>query len=86
MEFATIFTNAMLPDLGTPEIWAISGSGWAFGYLGGMVSLILMLTLLAETPPGKTLIGIAPILGLDPAAREGTRSVGPLTAIWYRCS
>jgi UMF1 family MFS transporter len=35
----------------------------------------------AET--GKTLIGIDPIFGLDAAAREGTRFVGPLTAIWF---
>lgn len=27
--------------------------------------------------------GIAPIFGLDPALREGTRFVGPFTAIWY---
>jgi UMF1 family MFS transporter len=84
MEFATIFTNAMLPDLGDArDLGKISGSGWAFGYLGGMVCLILMLTLLAEGATGKTLIGIAPIFGLDAEAREGTRSVGPLTAIWY---
>jgi UMF1 family MFS transporter len=84
MEFATIFTNAMLPDLGTEdEIGRISGSGWAFGYVGGLISLIIMLLLLAEGPNGKTLIGIAPIFGLDAAAREGTRSVGPLTAVWY---
>ncbi len=49
MEFATIFTNAMMPDLGTPkEIGRISGSGWAFGYLGGVLALILMLTLLGR--------------------------------------
>ena len=84
MEFATIFTNAMLPDLAPrEELGKVSGSGWAWGYVGGMVSLILMLTLLAEGESGKTLIGIDPILGLDAAAREGTRSVGPLTAIWY---
>ncbi len=84
MEFATTFTNAMMPDLATPEeMGRISGSGWAFGYLGGMVALIIMLTLLAENGSGKTLIGISPIFGLDPTAREGTRSVGPLTAIWY---
>ena len=84
MEFATIFTNAMLPDLGPPEqIGRISGSGWGFGYLGGMAALIVMLTLLAENGEGHTLIGIAPILGLDAAAREGTRAVGPFTAIWY---
>lgn len=84
MEFATIFTNAMLPDLAPrEELGKVSGSGWAWGYVGGMVSLILMLTLLAEGETGKTLIGIDPIFGLDAAAREGTRSVGPLTAIWY---
>ena len=84
MEFATIFTNAMLPDLAPrEELGKVSGSGWAWGYVGGMVSLILMLTLLAEGSTGKTLIGIDPIFGLDAATREGTRSVGPLTAIWY---
>ncbi|MFN4156871.1 MAG: MFS transporter [Gemmobacter sp.] len=84
MEFATTFTNAMMPDLTTPEdMGRMSGTGWAFGYLGGMVALIFMLTLLAENKAGVTLIGIPPILGLDPETREGTRSVGPLTAIWY---
>jgi len=85
MEFATIFTNAMLPDLGPrEEIGRISGSGWAFGYVGGLVALVLMLTLLGEDPDtGKTLIGIDPILGLDAEAREGTRAVGPFAAIWY---
>ena len=84
MEFATIFTNAMLPDLGDEkEIGKISGSGWAFGYMGGLVALIIMLALLAEGATGKTMIGLSPLFGLDAAAREGTRSVGPLTAIWY---
>jgi len=85
MEFATIFTNAMLPDLGSrEEIGRISGNGWAFGYVGGLIALVLMLTLLAENAAtGKTLIGIDPILGLDASEREGTRAVGPLTAIWY---
>jgi MFS transporter, UMF1 family len=84
MEFATIFTNSMLPDLGTEdEIGRISGSGWAFGYVGGLISLVIMLLFLAEGSNGKTLIGLSPLFGLDAAAREGTRSVGPLTALWY---
>ncbi|THH34819.1 MFS transporter [Aliishimia ponticola] len=85
MEFATIFTNSMLPDLGPrEEIGRISGNGWAFGYLGGLVALVLMLTLFAEgADTGTTLIGISPLFGLDPDAREGTRFVGPLVAIWY---
>jgi UMF1 family MFS transporter len=35
----------------------------------------------AET--GKTLLGLDPIFGLDASAREGTRAVGPLTALWF---
>lgn len=85
MEFATIFTNSMLPDLGPrEEIGRISGNGWAFGYVGGLLALVLMLGFFAESATtGKTFLGLAPALGLDPEAREGTRFVGPLTAIWY---
>ncbi len=84
MEFATTFSNSMLPDLAPREdLGKVSGSGWAWGYIGGLIALVIMLTLLAENATGKTLIGIAPLFGLDPETREGTRAVGPLTAIWY---
>ena len=84
MEFATTFTNAMMPDLCRKEdLGRISGNGFAFGYVGGLLALILMLALFAEGPNGKTLIGISPVFGLDAVAREGTRSVGPFSAIWY---
>jgi UMF1 family MFS transporter len=84
MEFATIFTNAMLPDLGPRDvIGQISGSGWAMGYLGGVSALVVMLLFLAENEAGQTLLGTAPVFGLDAAMREGTRSVGPVTALWY---
>lgn len=84
VEFAAIFINAMLPGLGPKEdLGRISGSGWAFGYWGGVLSLFVMLLLLAENADGVTMLGSAPLFGLDPALREGTRSVGPLSAIWY---
>ncbi len=85
MEFATTFTNSMLPDLGTlEEIGRISGNGWAFGYVGGLVALVIMLLFFADNAEtGRTLIGLEPALGLDPAEREGTRAVGPLVAIWF---
>jgi len=83
-EYALIFTNAQLPGLGTPEqIGKISGSGFAFGYVGGVVSLAIALLLLVERGNGKTLIGLDPVFGLDPEAREGTRATGPLAAIWF---
>lgn len=85
MEFATTFTNSMLPDLGTlEEIGRISGNGWAFGYVGGLVALVIMLLFFADNAEtGRTLIGLEPALGLDPAEREGARAVGPLVAIWF---
>ncbi|WP_239113180.1 MFS transporter [Shimia biformata] len=84
MEFATIFTNAMLPSLGTKdEIGKISGTGWAWGYVGGVIALAIMLVLFQAGGTGKTMIGIDPVLGLDPATKADTRAVGPLTSIWY---
>ncbi len=85
MEFTAIFTNALLPGLAPRhEIGRISGTGYAFGYLGGVVALAIMLLLLAEnTETGRTLLGISPILGLDPETREGTRAAGPFVALWY---
>lgn len=83
-EYALIFINAMLPSLGPDEeVGKLSGSGFALGYAGGVVALFIMLLLLAEGDNGKTLIGLDPLFGLDASAREGTRSVGPFTAIWY---
>lgn len=84
-ELAFIFLNAMLPDLGPEDqIGRISGSAWAMGYLGGLVSLVLMLGLMVGDPEtGVTMLGVTPILGLDPAMGEGSRAAGPLSAIWY---
>ncbi|MGB7268993.1 MAG: MFS transporter [Albidovulum sp.] len=85
MEFATIFTNSLMPDLTEDaDMGKISGSGFAFGYLGGIFALAIMLLFFAESgATGKTFIGLSPPFGLDPAAREGTRAVGPFTAIWF---
>ena len=83
-EFTIIFTNSMLPGLGNDsEIGGISGSGFALGYAGGVLALIIMLLLFHQGDDGKTLIGLDPIFGLDASMREGTRAVGPFTTIWY---
>ncbi|MDW3223780.1 MAG: MFS transporter [Paracoccaceae bacterium] len=85
MEFATIFTNSYLPELheDTGERGRISGSGWAFGYLGGVIALILMLALFQAGDTGRTIAGLKPIFGLDPETGASTRIVGPLTALWF---
>lgn len=83
-EYALIFINSQLPSLGSGDkVGALSGSGFAFGYAGGLLALIVMLLLFVEQPSGKTLIGLDPALGFDPANKEGTRFVGPFTAVWY---
>lgn len=85
MELATNFTNALMPTLAPQEeIGKISGTGFAIGYFGGVVALFVFLLFFAESAEtGKTLIGLSPAFGLDPSAREGTRAVGPFTALWY---
>jgi UMF1 family MFS transporter len=85
IEFASSFNSAMLPDLGPKEaVGRISGSGWALGYVGGLLALVLMLVFMVASPEsGRTMAGLEPLFGLDPAAREGDRAAGPLTALWY---
>ena len=85
MEFATIFTNALMPSLSDhDELGAISGSGFAFGYLGGLVALTIMLGIFVASPEtGLTYLGLPPLLGEDAETQIGTRFVGPFTALWY---
>ncbi|HEY5126846.1 MAG TPA: MFS transporter, partial [Bradyrhizobium sp.] len=85
VEFATVFNNAMMPTLVPPdEIGRLSGTGWATGYLGGILSLILVLGFLAASPvTGRTLFGFVPLFGLDPVTHQGDRITGPLTGIWF---
>src|SRR5262249_45121327 len=84
-EFATVFNNAMMPTLVPPDrIGRLSGTGWATGYVGGILSLILVLGFLAANPDtGRTLFGLSPLFGLDPATHEGDRITGPLSGIWF---
>jgi UMF1 family MFS transporter len=75
----------MMPTLVPPErIGRLSGTGWATGYVGGIVSLIIVLGFLAANPDtGRTLLGFTPLFGLDPASHEGDRAAGPLTGLWF---
>jgi MFS transporter, UMF1 family len=85
VEFAIVFNNSMMPTLVPPEqIGRLSGTGWATGYAGGILSLILVLGFLAANPEtGHTLLGFTPLFGLDPATHQGDRIAGPLTGVWF---
>jgi UMF1 family MFS transporter len=66
------------------EIGRISNIAWGLGYLGGMIVLIFVVAFMAASPEtGRTIIGAAPVFGLDPVLGEDARATGPLSAAWY---
>ncbi len=85
VEFATVLTNAMMPDLVPPrQLGRLSGTGWAVGYAGGLIALVAMVGLvIADPASGKTLLGTSPVIALDGPSREADRLVGPVSALWY---
>ncbi len=84
-EFTAVFTNAIMPGLVPQnELGRLSGSGWACGYIGGLMSLVLVAGLIVANPEtGKTLLGLDPLISLDAGTRQGDRLVGPLSAAWF---
>lgn len=75
-EFANIFYNAMLARVAIPErLGRVGGWGWALGYLGAIVCLLIALLVFvqAETPP----------FGLDKAEAEHVRATALLAAAWF---
>lgn len=75
-EVGLLFYNAMLPNVAPASMLGrVSGWGWALGYLGGLISLMVALFVLvqAETPP----------FGLDKNSAEHVRATAPLVAIWF---
>ncbi len=55
VEVAAVFNNAMMVQLVPPErLGRLSGAGWATGYAGGLVSLVVVLGFLAASPETGT--------------------------------
>ena len=75
----------MMPSLVSGRrLGTLSGVGWATGYVGGLVSLVLVAGFIVADPnTGKTLLGLQPIVPVDAAVRVGDRLVGPFSALWY---
>ena len=75
-EVATVFYNALLPDLAPPShIGRVSGWGWGVGYVGGIICLAVVLFAFVSAEP--------PPFGLDRATAEHVRIAGPFSALWY---
>lgn len=74
-EFATIFYNAMLPDLTSAErLGRWSGWAWGLGYMGGLACLILAL---------QGLIADTAWISFPDEPAGGVRATFVLTALWY---
>ncbi len=79
-----VFHNAMLPSVAPANrLGIISGIAFSAGNLGGLA--LMLLVLLAFSLPGTTgwtFVPAAPLFGLDQAAHEHDRIVGPIAALW----
>lgn len=75
-EFAGVNYNAMLAQISTPaNIGKISGFGWASGYLGGIVALLIVLQLFVQ--PTIDWVGASTQDGLN------IRLVAVFSALWF---
>ncbi|MBF0375161.1 MAG: MFS transporter [Alphaproteobacteria bacterium] len=76
VELASVFYNAMLPDLVTKGRYGrLSGWGWGIGYAGGLACLVVALFGLVQAEP--------PPFGLQKADAEHVRATAPLVALWF---
>jgi UMF1 family MFS transporter len=74
-EVATVFYNAMLPNLAPPgRLGRLSMLAWGAGYAGGLTCLGLCLVVLVFPSP--------PHFGLDPAQAEPVRATALLAGAW----
>lgn len=75
-EFSIVFNNAMLPSLARDgQVGSLSGFGWAMGYVGGLIALIIMLIVTGQMP------GLSLFEFEDPSTPH--RLAGPFSGLWF---
>jgi len=75
-EMANVFYNAYLPDIASQEsIGRISGYGWALGYIGGLLCMVVALFVLVNPA--------SPPFGLNAETGEHIRATNFLVALWF---
>lgn len=79
-----VFHNAMLPSIAPAnKIGIISGLAFSLGNVGGL--LLMLFVLFAFSMPGTqpwAFLPEAPLFGIDQAAHEHNRIVGPIAGAW----
>ena len=84
VEFATVFNNAMMPDLVDEDrLGRLSGTGWAVGYVGGLVCLVIMLGLFVADPRPADVLRHPARLRPRPGALRGRPRLRPVHRAWY---
>ena len=75
-EMGSVFCNAFLPDIAPKEkIGRVSGYGWSFGYVGGLIALILGLVLFINPE--------VPYFNFSKESFEHIRATNIMVAIWF---
>ncbi|WP_431282934.1 MFS transporter [Humitalea sp. 24SJ18S-53] len=74
-ELGTVFYNAMLPQVATPDrLGRVSGIAWGLGYAGGLACLAITLVIFVQPNPSW--------FGLDRGQAEHVRAAAILVAVW----
>jgi len=75
IELSIVFNNAFLPDIAPKEHQGkVSGQAWAFGYVGGLLCLVIALV---------GFISEDPWFGLTNDAGQKFRATNLLVAVWF---
>ena len=75
-ELCGVFYNSYLPDISPPEkIGRISGYGWALGYLGGLLAMVIALAGFIQPEQ--------PWFGLSTNQEQNVRAITVLVAVWF---
>lgn len=76
MELAVVFYNSFLPDIApSDKIGRISGYGWGFGYVGGLLAMLIAMVGFVEPE--------TPWFGISKEASEHIRATNILVAVWF---